>query len=41
MDKVLAIAFVFCAFCAVFLGMHKEDIEEGRLGEVVASYIEG
>ena len=41
MDKVLAIAFVFCAFCAVFLGMHKEDIENGQLDEVVASYISG
>jgi len=39
-EKVTAIAFVLIASLAVFIGVHKKDIEEGRLLETVASYIE-
>lgn len=41
MDKLIAVAFVACAFVAMFVGMHKEEIEKGEFGAVVASYIEG
>ncbi len=39
-EKITAIAFVLIASAAVFIGMHKKDIEEGRLMETVATYIE-
>ncbi|MEM8787968.1 MAG: hypothetical protein AAGE76_06885 [Pseudomonadota bacterium] len=39
-EKFVAITFVLCASVAVFIGMHKKDIEEGRFMEVVASYLE-
>ena len=40
MEKIVAVGFVACAFVAVFVGMHKEDIENGQFGDVVASYVE-
>jgi len=39
-EKVTAIAFVVIASVAVFIGIHKKDIEEGRLMETVAAYVE-
>lgn len=41
MDKVVAFGFIFCAVVAVFVSMHKEEIEKGEFEQVVASYIEG
>lgn len=39
-EKMTAIAFVVIAFAAVFIGLHKKDIEEGRLMQTVASYVD-
>ena len=41
MEKVVAFGFMFCACIAVFVGVHKEDIEKGEFDQVVTSYIEG
>lgn len=38
-DKFTAIFFVLCAFGAVFVGFHKDAILEGRIVEVVLSYV--
>lgn len=41
MDTVVALAFVFCASVAVFIGVHKEEIQKGEMDQVLASYVEG
>ena len=41
MEQFVAIVFVLCAFGAVFVGVHKEDIEKGQFDQVVESYVEG
>ena len=38
-EKMTAIGFVMVAGCAIFLSMHKEAVMEGRIFEVLASYI--
>lgn len=39
-EKITAVLFVLVAFAAVFVGVHKDDIMEGRLMEVLASYVQ-
>ncbi|WP_154446470.1 hypothetical protein [Halovulum marinum] len=39
-DKITALLFVAVAFAAVFVGVHKDDIVEGRLIEVLTSYVQ-
>ncbi len=39
MEHVVAFGFIFCAATAVFVGLHKEQIEEDGLNTVIASYL--
>jgi hypothetical protein len=41
MDNLIALLFVACAGAAVFAGLHKKDIQEGRVPEPIAAYING
>ncbi|MEM8870861.1 MAG: hypothetical protein AAGB10_12575 [Pseudomonadota bacterium] len=38
-EKLTAIGFVFLAFAAVFLSVHKEELLAGRIVEVALSYL--
>lgn len=40
MENAVGLGFVFFAAVAVFIGVHKEEIADGRIDEVIASYIE-
>ncbi len=40
MDQLIALLFVACAGAAVFAGLHKKDIEEGRVPAPIAAYID-
>lgn len=41
MDNFLTLMFIVCAGAAVFAGLHKEDIQEGRVPAPLAAYISG
>jgi hypothetical protein len=38
METFIGVVFMACAGLAVFVGLHKDDIEEGRVPEPVAAY---
>ncbi|WP_112322645.1 hypothetical protein [Oceanibium sediminis] len=38
-EQILSIVFVLCAFAAGFLVMHKDEIMNGEIDQVIASYI--
>ncbi len=38
MDQVVSLGFVACAAVAVFLGVHKDDIQEQGIESVLNSY---
>ncbi len=38
MDVMVALAFVCCTGIAIFVGMHKDDISQGRVPEPVEAY---
>ena len=40
-EQFLAITFVLCAFAAGFLVVHKEEVMNGEIDQVIAGYIDG
>jgi|GEM_PF-5731977 len=40
-EQVMAIVFVLCAVVAGFVVVHKEEVMNGEIDQVIASYIEG
>ena len=40
-EQLLSIVFVLCAFAAGFLVVHKEEVMNGEIDQVIASYIDG
>ena len=41
MNNLLTLLFVACAGAAVFAGLHKEEIEQGKVPAPLAAYING
>ncbi len=41
METFVAVVFLLCASAAVFAGLHKDDIEEGRVPAPIAGFWEG
>ena len=40
-EQLLSIAFVLCMGIGIFLVVHKKEVMNGEIDQVIASYIEG